>query len=62
MYGRYRIGAALLLGLLFHITPRLSLSTEPRRAAHYAYGRNESPEPDAESVASGGVLILSVHP
>lgn len=62
---RYRVGVAPVLGLLFRITPNISLSTEPRLAASYAYSQNEGPVPDAESVSikvrGVGQLILSVH-
>lgn len=62
---RYRVGVTPFLGLLVHLTPNISLSTEPRLAARYAYSANEGVEPDAESVSIEvrgiGQLILSVH-
>jgi hypothetical protein len=62
---RYQIGLAPFLGLLFHITPNISLSTEPRLSMRYAYSQNRGPESDAESlsieVKGIGLLILSVH-
>lgn len=62
----YRIGLAPLFGILFSISPSISLSTEPRLVATYAYVQNRgSAEPTSESVSlevrGTGILILNVH-
>jgi hypothetical protein len=61
----FRVGSAPLLGLLFHVTPHLSLSVEPRLVALYSYFDNPAQLPDDDTfsveVKGEGLLFINVH-